>query len=209
MAVPFLTNDQINDVTLRLLKDYHPEDTLPIPIEEIAELKLHLDIIPTPELQRKFQVDGFLSRDFSSIYVDDFVQSSRPTRYRYTLAHEVGHLTLHRSLLEEMADFNTVEEWQSFVIGMNGRDRDALEYQGYAFAGYLLVPKHHIVREFLTFLPEIEDQLMQAKDAGITRAKYIDFAVGAMATKLARLFDVSTEVIERRIKADGLETKIS
>ncbi|KAF0221493.1 MAG: hypothetical protein FD174_262 [Geobacteraceae bacterium] len=208
MSVPFLTNDQISDATLRFLSQYHPEDTIPVPIEEIVELQLHLDIVPTPELQRKFQIDGFLSRDFKSIYVDDFVQSSRPTRYRYTLAHEVGHLYLHRELLEGMVNFNSVAEWQEFVKGMFGRDRDYMEYQGYAFAGYVLVPKHHIEREFLTCLPEIESQLSQAKEAGISRTAYLDFAVGAMASKLGGIFDVSAEVIERRIKADGLEMRI-
>lgn len=107
MAIPFLTNDQMHEITQEVLRRYHPQDTLPVPIEEIIELQLKLDIVPTPGLLKGFEIDGFLTRDFSSIYVDDFVQSNRPTRYRFTLAHEVGHLILHKELLEGLATFET------------------------------------------------------------------------------------------------------
>lgn len=209
MAIPFLTNDQINNASIRFLKEHHPEDTIPVPIEEIIEFKLGLDIIPTTDLLRNFQIDGFLSGDFKDIYVDEFIQNSRPTRYRYTLGHEVGHLVLHRELFEGQVNFRSVDNWRDFVREMSERDRGFLEYHGYTFSGYLLVPKHHIEREFTAHLPEIEGQLRQARESGISRATYLDFAVSAMASSLASLFDVSTEVMEKRIKNDGLEARIT
>lgn len=207
MPVPFLTNDQINEIAMAFLRRYHPQDSLPIPIEEIIELQLGLDIIPTPGLSKGFEIDGFLSRDFSSIYVDDFIQSNRPTRYRFTLAHEIGHLVLHKELLDEIATFDDVDSWQKFVKEL-GPDKGAYEYQGYTFAGYLLVPKHHLKATLTQCLPEIEKEIAAAKSARIQRVAYLDFAINSLADKLASQFDVSSEVIQRRIKADNLETLI-
>jgi hypothetical protein len=82
MPVPFLTNDQLHDAAMAFLRRYHPLDSLPIPIDEIIEFQFGLDIIPTPGLSKGFEIDGFLSKDFSSIYVDDFIQSNRPTIMR-------------------------------------------------------------------------------------------------------------------------------
>jgi Zn-dependent peptidase ImmA (M78 family) len=207
MAIPFLTNDQMHKVTQDFLRRFHPQDTLPVPIEEIIELQLKLDIIPTPGLLKGFEIDGFLTRDFSSIYVDDFVQSNRPTRYRFTLAHEIGHLVLHKGLLEGLATFDDVDSWREFIREL-GPDKDSYEYQGYAFAGFLLVPKHHLEIKVKQCIPEIQAEISAAKSAGIHRAAYLDFAVNSLSNKLAGVFDVSVEVIQKRIKTDKLDTKI-
>ena len=207
MSIPFLTNDQLHKITKDFLRKYYPQDTLPVPIEEIIELQLKLDIVPTPGLLKGFEIDGFLTRDFSSIYVDDFVQSNRPTRYRFTLAHEVGHLVLHKELLEGLATFDDVDSWREFVKNL-GPDKESYEYQGYAFAGFLLVPKHHLEARVKLCLPEIQAEISAAKNAGIHRTAYLDFAVNSISNKLAGVFDVSAEVIQKRIKTDKLESKI-
>jgi Zn-dependent peptidase ImmA (M78 family) len=207
MPVPFLTNDQLHEAAMAFLRKYHPQDSLPIPIEEIIEFQLGLDIIPTPGLSKGFEIDGFLTRDFSSIYVDDFIQSNRPTRYRFTLAHEIGHLVLHRELLDEIATFDDVDSWRDFVKNL-GPDKGKYEYQGYTFAGYVLVPKHHLAAGVRKCLPEIGAEIAVAKSARIPRAAYLDYAVNMLSDKLAGQFDVSPEVIQKRIKNDKLDSNI-
>jgi len=207
MPVPFLTNEQLHDAAMAFLRKYYPLDSLPIPIEEIIEFQLGLDIIPTPGLSKGFEIDGFLTRDFSSIYVDDFIQSNRPTRYRFTLAHEIGHLVLHRELLDEIATFNDVDSWREFVKNL-GPDKGKYEYQGYTFAGYVLVPKHHLASGVKQCLPEIGAEIAAAKSARIPRAAYLDYAVNMLSDKLAGQFDVSPEVIQKRIKNDKLDSNI-
>lgn len=207
MSIPFLTNDQIHEIATTFLRRYHQQDSLPVPIEEIIEFQLALDIIPTPGLSKGFEIDGFLSRDFSSIYVDDFIQANRPTRYRFTLAHEVGHLVLHKVPLDEIATFDDVDSWREFVKNL-GPDKGKYEYQGYTFAGCVLVPKHHLKVKMRQFLPEIEAEIAAAKSAKIPRAAYLDFAVNMLSDKLAGQFDVSSDVIQRRIKNEKLDTMI-
>jgi len=36
-------------------------------------------------------MEGFISGDLNVIYVDELIYDQRPARYRFTLAHEIGH----------------------------------------------------------------------------------------------------------------------
>jgi Zn-dependent peptidase ImmA (M78 family) len=111
---PILSYEDINGCVERFLKDQHPRGTLPVPVEDIADLSLGLNIFPFPGLQRDFDIDGFISKDLTTIYVDEVIYSKRPARYRFTLAHEVGHLILHRDLIEAIHP-RSVTEWQNFI----------------------------------------------------------------------------------------------
>lgn len=204
MPVGYLPDEEINNYAIDFLDNYHPANTLPVPIEEIAEFSLGLEIIPIPGLSQQFNVAGFLSNDFVTISVDDFVYRDRPTRYRFTLAHEIGHLIMHQDLLKEHALFDSVDGWKKFVTGMDNRDHGAYEYQGYAFAGYILVPKDHLRREFVGALAEIDQRIRLAKKQQIPRTAYLSYAIDEVASILAPIFDVSSEVMIRRIENDKL-----
>ena len=41
-----------------------------MPIEEIVEFDLGLDVVPLPNLHRDFQIESWLSHDTKSIFVD-------------------------------------------------------------------------------------------------------------------------------------------
>ena len=73
----------------RFLKKHHPDDSIPIPIEEIIDLQLRMDIIPMPGLRNSFEIDGCVANDLSSIFVDEFIHARRPNQYRFRLAHEL------------------------------------------------------------------------------------------------------------------------
>jgi hypothetical protein len=205
MAVDFLTNERLSEIASSFLREYHPDDTIPVPIEEIIELKLEMDIIPVPNLQRSFGVEGALAGDFTGIYVDDYVQSARTNRYRFTLAHEVGHFFMHREHLGGFGPFDSIGQWIACLNGMNGKERDCMEYHGYAFAGYVLVPTHHLKTAFSARMHEAERLIEQAKGLGCSRNMYLQYAVSCMANLLAGTFEVSPEVMDKRIRAEKLE----
>lgn len=114
ISVPFKNHNYIAKTAEDFLKKYHPQDTYPIPIEEIAEFQLKIDIIPLVGLHKAFDVDGFLSSDCTSISVDDGIYQSRPGRYRFTLAHEVGHLILHKNIYDKHT-FDKIDGWKKFI----------------------------------------------------------------------------------------------
>jgi hypothetical protein len=82
--------EELRAIADAFIAERHPSRGIPIPIEEIIEFQLGLDIVPVPGLLEHFEVDGFLAWDHSEIRVDQFAMQSRYTRYRFTLAYEVG-----------------------------------------------------------------------------------------------------------------------
>lgn len=182
-------------------------DSIPVQIEHIVEYNYNIDIVPAHGLQKGFETEGFTTSDFSCIYVDNYVYEQAYLRYRFTLAHELGHLILHKKYLDEFS-FSTIDEWKNFVDQLDNKDQSKMEFQGYAFAGLILVPSDHLERLFYENISKIVPLIQQAKSKGIYRVDYLSYAKDRLATILAPLFEVSTDVIVKRIEYDSLEKNI-
>jgi len=168
LNVKFLPYEKIAEEAVNFLAKYHPKITITIPIDEIIELCLGIDIVPTPNLQRDYDIDGFTSSNLKFIYVDDFVFSKRPYRYCFTLAHELGHILLHKNILESF-HFNSVSSWEEFVTQVDPHDYDRLETQCYHFGGLILAPPKPLRQSLLDNLDFISPDVEKAKSAGIER----------------------------------------
>jgi len=88
---PYLTYRNVGHFVDDFLAKYHPSFQLPIPIEGIIEFDLDLDIVPIPNLYRNFSQSGFLSADLTKIFIDEYQYDNFVEKYRFTLAHEIGH----------------------------------------------------------------------------------------------------------------------
>ena len=73
LRVRRLSYNDIRRISEQFLREFHAERSIPTPIEEIAEFKCRLDIIPLPGLRDLLEIDGFISSDLSSITVDQQV----------------------------------------------------------------------------------------------------------------------------------------
>lgn len=163
IEIPVLSYDALRGIANSFLKDYHPNLEIPVPIEEIIEFQLKKDIIPLPGLHQGFEVDGFTSSDLTSIYVDEFVYTSRPGRYRFTLAHEIGHNVLHENIYKK-ANFHSIKEWREFINSISEKDHSWLEYQAYAFGGLILVPQEHLEKLTLSFVKSVRKYEISLKE---------------------------------------------
>lgn len=199
IKAPYLTYDEIRNHADHFLKQYHPSMEIPIPIEEIAEFQMGLNIVPIPGLLRAFDVDGFTSSDLLNIYVDEFIYSDRPGRYRFTLAHEVGHIILHKEIYSK-ASFRNIKEWKDFVNSISEKDHGWLESHAYSFGGLVLVPREHLIKLTEFYVNRIQDE-------DISLQKNWDVAWDLIAAQLAKDFDVSPEVIEKRLNKDSVMDK--
>jgi hypothetical protein len=99
----WLSKDYLNFVASKFLKEYNPSNVIPVPIEEIIEFGLKMDIIPIPGLKdisvdAGLDIDAFISSDLKSITIDQYTMEKRENRYRYTLAHEIAHKLLHEDI---------------------------------------------------------------------------------------------------------------
>jgi Zn-dependent peptidase ImmA (M78 family) len=179
----------------------------PIPVEEIAEFDLGLNIIPVNRLKADFDIDGFISSNFTNLYVDLDTYEKIQTRYRFTLAHEIGHCVLHKEIFENF-EFDSMEEWKRFVSEMDEDKRGWLEYQGYSFAGCLLVPKVALESAFDNLIEEFSTKIRKAKEYVPERATYAEYVIEIIAARIAPEFDVSLETVKKRIKLLNLQERI-
>jgi hypothetical protein len=193
---PFLSYEDLRRRAGDFLRTHHPAGTIPVPIEEIVEFRYRIDIIPVPGLQEAFEVDGFISSDLKTITVDALVYERRPGRCRFTLAHELAHVVLHRRIFQAHR-FRSVEDWKRFQREMDEEDRRWPEWQAYAFAGLVLVPAEPLRTEY-------QKAVRVAGRAGLSLQKAGEVARSYVADWLARRFEVSAQVIERRLDKDEL-----
>lgn len=179
------------------MREYHPEGSIPTPIEEIAEIKCGLDIVPLPGLRDLLEVDGFISSDLSCITVDQFVLERRLNRYRFTLAHELGHRYLHREVYAELK-LGSVAEWKQFQRDVDETDYGWLEYQAYAFAGLVLVPTGPLRAQFQLAANDAERIGFNRQDEPEAFLEYV-------AEALREAFQVSDAVIAKRLRSENLD----
>lgn len=206
LDVRFLPYSEIVKIAEDFLRE-NKVNTIPVPIDDIIDINYGIDIIPTPGLLKLYETDGFITPDFSSIYVDDFVYEQRYFRYRFTLAHEIGHLKMHKCYLEQFP-INSMNGWKQFIEEIDPDDHSKMEYQGYAFGGLVLVPRKELEIQFNKFLPDVMPLIDKAKRNGVSRENYLDYAKDKLTSMLAPIFQASTDTITRRIDYDSLMTKV-
>lgn len=192
LKAPFLNYAKLREIAKAVIDRYHASRSLPIPIEEIIEFQFGLDIIPIPGLQRIIEVDAFLSQDLKTIAVDEAVYNGRQRRYRFSLAHELGHLVLHKDIYKELSS-NSIVDWKKNIQRLPDKEYSLLEWQAQNFAGLLLIPPEELAREVKRVLATLVKNGNEAESW-----PYL------IAAELADAFDVSPKSVEIRIEKDGL-----
>lgn len=150
----FLSYDDIRRVAEEFLGAHCPDRSLPIEIEEVVEFHMGINIVPVPDMKAAHGVDGCTSGDCKDILVDQSVYDGVSNRYRFTLAHEVGHIVLHRKFYEGRTYYGA-GAWCDRQAELKGDNLRWFEYQANSFAGLILMPS-----------PEFND-VYQAKLDGV------------------------------------------
>lgn len=176
-----------------------PIERVPVPIEEIIEFSLDITPEPVNNLKRDIDVDGFLSRDLKTIVVDNDVYSDSryEKRLRFTYAHEIGHLVLHKEDIQS-CEFRSTQDWLRFREDMSEEDLGWFEQQAYEFAGRLLVPKKILIQaleEQRLKIEKFKEQFDNDSD---------DLLITAISKVICDNFGVSDGVLYRRIKYEKI-----
>lgn len=100
---------EIGEQAEAFLKKHGRFDTLPVDIEAIADMDLRLNIIEVPNLRDVIGVEGYISSDLKDITIDVSLYERYRNRFRFTLAHEVGHFVLHPTIYRQFS-FKSMEE---------------------------------------------------------------------------------------------------
>jgi Zn-dependent peptidase ImmA (M78 family) len=198
---PYLPYDRVGGFVEDFLDKHHPDRSIPVPIEWIIESNLGIDIVPVPFLYRTFRNSGFLTADRKSIYIDEYQYDNFIEKYRFTLAHEVGHLIMHESIYEGIS-FTSIQEYIEFMDSIQNDDFYWFETQAEWFAEQLLVPASKLEESCV--------DLLEANRSRFSKFEYlpIDFWSYA-ANEISDIFDVNSPVIENRIRHLSFSDKYS
>jgi hypothetical protein len=179
---------------------YWPEANLPVNAEGIVEFRLRLDIEPIKNLLSTIDIDAYLKRDLSGIVVDYdcYMNDKFANRMRFSFAHELGHFFLHKELYTKFG-ISSPEDWKDFILNVPENEYRNFEWQANEFAGRLLVP-----------YPELETEMEKVgeilKESNLIAFLKMDpdAVLSRVSPMLCKPFGVSTEVIEKRVKREGL-----
>lgn len=199
IKAPYLPYEKIEGIVQKFLQHYHSEFTLPIPIEYIIEYCLELHICPLENLYKRFRLNGFLSADRTLIIIDEYQYDNYVEKYRFTLAHEVGHYIMHKDFYKGI-DFSSAEEYYNFLLSIPNDELRWFETQGDNFAGHILVPAKQLEEECKKLIKENSDRFF---DNYQPASDFWSYA----SEKLAESFDVNPKVVEIRINKQGLGNK--
>ena len=183
---------QIETAAQTFLASHHPELTLPVPIDEILEFDLDIHLTPIPGIKKLYKVDGYLTHDLKELVIDDYSLENYYPRIRFTIAHEISHLELHRNhLIQVQGQIKSEEDWKQYYNQII-HNNDILELEANQFAGFVLMPTQALASSLGKWFQKIRKQNL----ANISREIFFDLA----GKSLAREFHVSPRAASIRIE---------
>ena len=201
-SIPWLSKSRIRQEATTFLSEHHPSGEIPIPIELITE-RMGIHIVPRPNLRESFHIDGALSGDQKWLYIDEryYSNPAYENRVRFTLAHEVGHVVLHGDIFRALEDLcHSEDDWLRIQKMIPDELHGSLEWQASTFAGIVLVPTKHLQREYKRAVIPIRELVKKAEAAGLSSADARDMAWDSLAEHIAVPFQVSRQVVLKRLE---------
>ncbi|NQT49857.1 ImmA/IrrE family metallo-endopeptidase [Candidatus Kuenenbacteria bacterium] len=189
IVVPFLGNQKISSYVETFRRRYW-DASIPVDIEKIIDVKLQINIIPIPNLGSFCDTDALLASSFKDIYVDNdkFLDERYQNRLRFSFAHEIGHLVMHRELYDSFG-IKGFEDYYQFIQQISAEKYVYIEAQANKFANYLLIPRDKLQQE--------KNKLLASKSLSLPPGKFDKNILNSyIASPLAIIFGVSTEPIE-------------
>jgi Zn-dependent peptidase ImmA (M78 family) len=179
---------------------YWDPEKLPVDVENIIENKLNLEIVPINNFKRDYDIDSLLYNNFKSIAIDkdQYMNDNRQLRLRFSLAHEIGHIILHKDSNKEILNFSDINEWIQFIKEIPQEAYDQMEREAYEFAGRLLVPRNKLIESLTSQKDNIRKFLEAYPSADLNPLKK------SVASKINSVFGVSSDVINKRFSLEKL-----
>lgn len=219
MKVQFLPKVTIERASQDLLYRYHEkfnsEGRLPVPVEEILESYLGLDL-EFGDLYKRLGITDVLGATWIKdrrVVVDESLDptedSSKEGRYRFTIAHELGHWELHRHLFEEIPGQGVLfqEDSPPSIVCRSKSKKDPMEWQADTFAGYLLMPKEMVFEMWESIYGTREPYIAVEEMAELSALWELSDdrqPTVSIARDLARTFQVSGQAMQIRLIDMGL-----
>lgn len=176
--------------------------SVPIDIEQIVERRLGLTLFigRAEEIDQTDSVLGAIFFDHSEVFINEILMGAEG-RFRFTLAHEVGHWVLHQGVVDPIDfawPFVPGKRGQGRLVLCRNQDVSMIEVQANMFAASLLMP-------FWAFANRIHHHALDMKLArqdGKYQAAKNQFET--LVRNLANEFGVSNQAVRYRVHETSL-----
>lgn len=215
MKVPYLRKEKIERAARDLLDGYVQKfgavEEGPVPVEEILEshLELSLNFTDLPARLGYPDVLGATWIQDRNVIIDQSLDPhehpDKEGRYRFTVAHELGHWELHRHLFEDNPDqltFFSEEEKPPSIVCRTRSRKDPMEWQADAFAGYLLMPKKMVLQMWKDFFGSMNPYVAMdeiSEKADLWGLAENETPTVDIAREMANAFQVSGQAMQIRL----------
>ena len=170
IVVPYLEYEAIGERADAIINQYHPSRQLPIPVDEIIDPRMGLNIFPLPGLTRASDDDdgivAYVNSKLDTITVDDFAYKQQSPRYRFSIAHELAHIVMHQAIFPRLR-FDSVADWKRIQAEIPELQYRRLEWQAHAFAGHLLVPTAELQAAWSEYIAVVEGKNLDTRDDSV------------------------------------------
>jgi len=182
------------------LDRYHPARVIPVPIEEIVELRMGLEIVPYHHLRTLTGVDAFVTRDCATVYVDADDYARDQPFLKFTFAEEAAHVWLHGEQLRN-CQVKSNGDWLALRKAVKADPR--FEWQAKDLAGLILVPPVALAAECRRACAVVRESAAADRQIGA------DVIRRLVLQHLVEKFKVSERVLEIRMNCDGLWDRVA
>lgn len=156
------------------LLDKHAVKAPPVPVERIARsLGVRMEYAP---LERGLSGLAYIRSNIPIVGINTL---HAPSRQRFTLAHELAHVLLHRSDLERSVH---VDRGSLRRDALSAKGLDPIEIEANTFAAHLLMPSFLIASALGDRSVDLEDE-----EAVVALAKRFKVSPAAMRYRLSSL----------------------
>lgn len=196
---PHFKFDDIRIKADQFRETYWQTNQIPVDIFFIIEEKLKLNIVPIEGFKSNSDIEALLYDGGRSIAVDktEYMDDRYLNRLRYSVAHEVAHLVIHKELYD-LFDYDTVDKWIETLDALPEEEYNWIEQQANEFAGRLLVPVDKLIEALNSIQPKI---ILFRKSFPDTENSLLKEYVASLVCKK---FGVSESVISKRIDKEKL-----
>lgn len=185
-----LREDEIEKKALEARLNYGVQDNEHVEYNfDLYLEKNNAEIVPGEGLLKDFGIDSFWTKGFKQLHIDAEIYRGKSHRWRFSIAHEIGHLVLHKDKEKDLS----LEEWFLFQLKENG-DRNIQEQEANTFASYFLISTKCLEKEMKNIF--LLQEVKSFKEAGDTEKDISE----RFSNKLAEIFHVSLQVMEIRLE---------
>lgn len=196
IEIPFVTHDRLNHIVDKLFKNNVYEgstlnfDKLTNFLAPRYNVKFEFDLIDQENYLGKIEFNPLTIKISNKARVDK-------NRWRFTLAHEIGHLILHSPILKErLVEKKDNENSLILKYSTSSKHTDKLEIQANLFASYLLLPENILIPRMQKIFTQFR---IHKKQLYLDSQPVNQKEVFEILSILSKEFEASIETIKLRL----------